>query len=152
MEVVFNIWRTNRSLYLKFLERYSLEQLNHIPEGFKNNMIWNIGHIIVAQQGLIYRLSNLPMYIPMDLYDKYKNGSFPTGETTQEEVDELKDLLMSLIDKTEADFKANKFTEFHPYQTLTGFMLSSFEETIQFNNYHEGLHLGVIMSLRKLVN
>ncbi len=151
METVFNIWRTNRGLYLRILEKYGLEQLNHIPEGFKNNMIWNIGHIIVAQQGLVYRLSNIPMNISMDMYEMYKNGSFPTGQTSQQEVDELKHLLIDLIDKTEADYKTNVFVEFHPYQTQTGFMLSTFQEMIQFNNYHEGLHLGIVMSLRKFV-
>lgn len=149
MELAFKIWETNRHIYLKFLEKYSLDQLNYIPEGFKNNMIWNIGHAMVAQQGLIYRLSNLPMYISKELYDTYKNGSFPTGDTTQEEVEELKNLLISLVDKTKNDFNNGVFKEFHPYQTQTGFSVSSLEESIQFNNYHEGLHLGVIMSIRK---
>ena len=151
MELEFNIWKTNREIYLKFLEKLSLDQLNKIPEGFKNNIVWNIGHIIIAQQGLVYRLSNQPMHISKELYDTYRNGSFPTGKTTQEEVNELKELLFSLIEKTKADFNAGLFTEFHPYQTQTGFGLSSLEEAITFNNYHEGLHLGVIMSLRKHV-
>ena len=59
METTFSIWKTSRSLYLKFLTSYSLEQLNKIPEGMNNNLIWNIGHIIAAQQGLVYRLSGL---------------------------------------------------------------------------------------------
>lgn len=149
MELAFKIWKTNRHIYLKFLEKYTLDQLNEIPEGYKNNMIWNIGHIIVAQQGLVYKLSNLSMSVSEELFETYKNGSFPTGKTTQGEVDELKGLLISLIDKTQEDYTTNQFTEFHPYKTLTGFEVSSLEESIQFNNYHEGLHLGVIMSLRK---
>ena len=59
MESVFKIWTSNRNLYLDFLEKYTLEQLNKIPEGFSNNLIWNIGHIIVAQQRLVYAASNL---------------------------------------------------------------------------------------------
>jgi hypothetical protein len=41
----------------KFLSGYNLDQLNTIPEGFNNNLIWNIGHIIVSQQLLVYKLS-----------------------------------------------------------------------------------------------
>lgn len=152
METTFGIWKTNRHIYLKYLEKFSLEQLNEIPKGYKNNLIWNIGHIIVAQQGLIYRLSNLPMYISKELFDTYKNGSYPTGKATQAEVDELKGLLLSLIDKTIEDYNNKRFQEFHPYQTLTGFGLSDLHEAIEFNNYHEGLHLGVMMSLRKVIN
>ena len=63
MQTTFKIWETNRKLHLEFLEKYTLEQLNKIPDGFKNNLIWNVGHIITTQQGLIYRLSGLPVMI-----------------------------------------------------------------------------------------
>ena len=91
MEVTFKIWETNRNIYVKFLENYTLEQLNVIPTGFSNNLVWNLGHIIVIQQALVYRLSGLPMYVSDELFEMYRNGSKPTGETTQVEVDELKD-------------------------------------------------------------
>ena len=48
METSFNINQTIRIALLNFLENHSLEQLNAIPEGFSNNLIWNIGHCIVA--------------------------------------------------------------------------------------------------------
>ncbi|WP_396177490.1 DinB family protein [Flavobacterium sp.] len=75
MQTTFKIWETNRKLHLAFLEKYTLEQLNKIPEGFKNNLIWNIGHIITTQQGLIYRLSGLPVMISKEFHNKYKYGS-----------------------------------------------------------------------------
>lgn len=56
---IFKTWNTSRNLYAAYFDNYSLEQLNKIPAGFNNNLIWNIGHIIVAQQSLIYQLSNL---------------------------------------------------------------------------------------------
>lgn len=151
MDIAFNILNTNRQIYLKMLEKYSLDQLNTIPDGFSNNIIWNIGHIVVIQQVLIYRLSGLPMYISKDLYNTYKKGSFPTGTTTKEEVNELKDLLFSLVDKTQKDYLSNRFNIFNPYQTQTGFKLSSLDESIIFNNYHEGLHLGIVMSISKFI-
>ena len=54
MEATFKIWETSRKMYLKIVENYSLEHLNKIPEGFSNNLAWNLGHIIVSQQGLVY--------------------------------------------------------------------------------------------------
>lgn len=72
MEATFKIWETNRNIYKAFLENYSLEQLNKIPNGFSNNLIWNLGHIIVAQQGLVYSLSGLSMNITTELLDTYK--------------------------------------------------------------------------------
>ena len=151
METTFKIWETNRQLYLKFLNNYSLVQLNKIPAGFSNNLIWNIGHIIVAQQGLVYRLSGLASYVSEAMVETYKNGSRPTGETTQEEVDELKELLISLIDKTKSDYNEGNFTSYTEYNTSTGFNLKSTNEALEFNNYHEALHLGFMMNIRKFI-
>src|SRR5574343_200648 len=112
METTFSIWKTSRSLYLNFLTSYSLEQLNKIPEGMNNNLIWNIGHIIAAQQGLVYRLSGLTPLVSETFINKYKNGSVPNGETTQEEVDEIKALLTSTLDQTLIDYEEGKFKNY----------------------------------------
>lgn len=151
MESAFKIWETSRNLYLGFLEKYTLEQLNKVPEGFSNNLIWNIGHIIVAQQGLVYKSSGLPGYVPDELFALYKPSTKPTGTTSEEEVAELKELLISLIAQTKADYYAGKFVTYNARMTGTGFQVASLTDAIQFNNYHEALHLGVIMSIRKFV-
>ncbi|GAA5024025.1 hypothetical protein GCM10011506_07290 [Marivirga lumbricoides] len=151
MESIFKAWKTSRNLYLEYFEKYTLEQLNKIPVGFNNNLIWNIGHIIVAQQALVYKGSNLEGYIPEKLFGLYKPGTKPTGQTTQTEVDELKELLISLIDQTIQDFRNDTFETFNERMTGTGFHLSSLADAFEFNNYHEGLHLGYMMSIRKFV-
>ena len=149
MEATFKIWETSRGIYLKFLENYSIEQLNTIPAGMSNNLIWNLGHVVVSQQKLVYALSGLPMHIPDSLFEKYQNGSRSDGKTTQAEVDEIKKLLSEMVEKTKADFKAGVFKEYHPYQTKTGFHLGTWKEAMEFNNYHEGIHLGIMMSIKK---
>jgi len=149
MEATFRIWETSRGLYQSFLDNYSLEQLNTIPEGMSNNLIWNMGHIIVSQQKLVYALSGLPMHISGSLFEKYQNGSRPVGKTSQIEVAEIKKLLSEIVEKTKADFEAGIFKEFHPYQTKTGFNLGTLKEAMEFNNYHEGIHLGIMMSIKK---
>lgn len=148
---ILKTWETGRKLYSEYLHKYSLEQLNKIPAGFNNNLVWNIGHIIVAQQSLIYRLSNLEMYISEELFNTYKPGSIPTQHTTREEVDELSGFLTLLVEKTRADLDAGRFVSFNGRMTATGFLLSTLEDAFEFNNYHEGLHLGIMMSLRKFV-
>ena len=151
METTFKIWRTNRNLYLEFFDKYTLEQLNKIPAGFSNNLIWNIGHIIVAQQGLIYKSSDLQGYLSQELFDLYKPGTKPTGKTSENEIKELKELLISLIEKTETDFYKGEFKIYNERTTSTGFHLGSLKEAIEYNNYHEGLHFGLMMNIRKFI-
>lgn len=151
MESTIKTWKTSRELILKLLNTYTLEELNFIPKGFSNNIIWNAGHIIVAQQLLVYRCTENEDYLPEGFFEKYAPGSKPTGETTQKEVDEIKNLLMKHILQTEKDLNANLFKKYTPRQTQTGFHIANLQEALEFNNYHEALHLGVMLSLRKFL-
>lgn len=151
MEVAFTITRKSRQLLLPFLENYSVAQLNIIPLGFNNNMYWNVAHIVVTQQRLVYSLSGLPMLITEEMARSYMRGTRPERDVTAEEVEELKKLLFTTIEKTEEDYKAGIFTRYKEYTTEYGYTLHSAEEGIAFNNFHEGTHLGVLMGLRKLV-
>lgn len=151
MESAFKIWETNRSLYLDYFENYTLAQLNKIPDGFSNNLIWNIGHVIVVQQALIYRSSELQGYVPDKLFELYKPGTKPVADTSQAEVNTLKELLISLIEKTKTDFADGRFVTFNKRMTSFGFYLESLTDAIAFNNYHEALHLGLMMNIRKFI-
>ncbi|MBO3097925.1 DinB family protein [Gelidibacter pelagius] len=151
METEFNLWNINRKILLEYFENYSLEQLNIIPQGFNNNLIWNIGHVIVVQQALLYNTSTLLGYITDDMINLYKPGTFPTGKTNHAEVNELKELLISLIDKTKTDYSNQLFNSFAPRKTLIGLNMDSIEDAIIFNNYHEGLHLGAMIGIQKFI-
>lgn len=151
LKSIFKTWKTSRDLYLEYFEQFTLEQLNHIPKGFSNNLIWNIGHIIVAQQAIIYKGSNLTGYISDELFQLYKPGTIPTGLTTKPEVEKLKELLLSMIDKTKIDYHEGKFITYNERLTGTGFQLNNLMDAFEFNNYHEGLHLGCMMSIKKFV-
>jgi len=41
----FNTLRQTRKNILSVIEAYDKEQLNYIPEGFNNNLIWNLGRL-----------------------------------------------------------------------------------------------------------
>ena len=151
MQSVFEVQKTSRTIFLKFLENYSLEQLNKIPEGYNNNIIWNIGHIIAAQQGMVYKLSGLPTLVSEDFINKYKKGTKPEGIVSQAEVDEIKTLLETTFPQTVEDFTNNIFINFSEYTTSIGFTIRNAEEAVNVNNYHEGIHLGIILSLRKFI-
>lgn len=144
--------RTNRKILSQFIQGYSLEQLNMIPEGFRNNIIWNIGHIIVVQEGLIYRSSDLSIHVSKELVNKYTMGSVPDGKATQEEVDEIHNLLTSSLDQIEKDLNDGIFQHYIERVTKTGFTISNLDDALAFCNFHEGIHLGVMLSLKKHIS
>ncbi len=151
MQQIFNITYTSRTALSQFLEKYTLEQLNKIPEGFSNNLIWNIAHVVVTQQRLVYKLSGLPVMISDEMEAKYEKGSRPEQDVSQAEVDEIKSLLFKTHDQTIADYENGSFQDFKEFTTSTGFTIKNVEDALSFNNFHEALHIGVIMSIRKFL-
>ena len=151
MKTQIEYLRATRNNYLKFIEGLSIDQLNKIPEGFNNNIIWNFGHALITQQLLQYKLGGVQPLIEEELLNKYRKGAKPTSNVSQEEVEFLKSQMLSSIDQLESDYAAGKFKSYSEYTTSYGSTLRSIEDAITFNTIHEGLHLGVIMALKKLV-
>lgn len=151
MDWAFDITLKNRAVLKSILETNSLEQLNKIPQGFNNNIIWNIAHTIAVQQALVYKLSGLPPLISEELLTTYSKGTKPERDITQAELDDIKSLLYSTIEKTQDDYKHKIFQNYHAFTVLTKNTITNVEEAIHFNNFHEGIHLGYILALKHVI-
>ncbi|MDT7830871.1 DinB family protein [Flavobacteriaceae bacterium S356] len=151
MKTQISVLKKSREITLKAIQGLTLEQLHKIPTGFKNNIAWNVAHLVVTQQLLNYDLSGLNCLVSDELIAGYRKGTFPEKEFTEEEFEEIKELLIGLPNTLEEDYDAGIFKKYKEYQSSTGYIMNSIESAISFNNFHEGIHLGIIMSLKKLV-
>jgi hypothetical protein len=61
----------------------------------------------------------------------------------------LQKLLFSTLEQTQQDYHEGRFKEYESYTTSANLSLNSIEDALAFNVYHEGLHLGAILSLQK---
>ncbi|PHR73632.1 MAG: hypothetical protein COA67_02585 [Lutibacter sp.] len=147
----FQVTAFNRTTLLYFLENLSTEQLFTIPKGFKNNIIWNIAHILITEQMLTYSLSGLDLPVDTKFVKLYGKGSIPTGEISKEEVEEVKTQLIPAVKQTKIDYEKGMFENFKEYPTSTGITLKNIDDAIAFNAFHEGIHLGMILSIKKIV-
>ncbi|MBJ6368258.1 DinB family protein [Snuella sedimenti] len=152
MDFTFEVLNNTRRFFKNFIENTSLEDLNKIPKGFNNNVIWNIGHIVVTGQLLAYKLSGLPLMIDDVLVANYMKGTRPERAVSQAEVDEIKDLLFATVKQTEADYKDKKFVNFQEYTvSTTGNTLTDIDNALEFILFHEGMHLGYVMALLRAI-
>lgn len=151
METTFDIALNNRKILLHFLENNSVEKLNTIPDGFSNNLIWNIGHSIVVQQLLVYKLSGLPVMVSDEMVAKYRKGSKPEKIILEAEINEMKQLLFSTLEQTKLDFSNAIFKTYSEFTSMTGYTMTNAQAAMEFNNYHEGLHLGIMMQIKKFI-
>lgn len=150
MNFIFEVFPNTRAALNNIIENYSLADLNKIPEGFNNNIIWNIGHVIVTEQLLVYKLSGLQPMVSDNLINKYKKDSKPDGNVSQAEVDEIKELLFSTIERTKIDYTNNVFINYNEYTvSTTGNTLKNVDDALNFALFHEGLHAGYILALKR---
>lgn len=151
MEQLFTITRQHRKILLNYLKKIPITLLTKVPSGYNNNIWWNIAHVVVTQQKLVYGLSDLPLNLSDKWVSSYQKGTFPQGVPTEDEQVELEALLFSTIEKTEKDYLDKRFKHYDSYMTSPKVPLNSVEDAIAFNVFHEGLHLGSIMALTRAV-
>jgi len=151
MKTQISVLKKSRELVVKAIHGLSLEQIHTIPMGFKNNIAWNAAHLVVTQQLLHYKLSGLNCLVPDDLISGYRKSTVPTKAFTEGEFEGIKELLTGLPETLEEDYNAGIFKSYQEYPTSTGFVLTDIETAISFNNFHEGIHLGIIMAIKKLI-
>ena len=136
---------------LEQIKNLNNEQFNQVIEGFNNNIIWNLGHMIAAQQGICYKRAGLPTIISDDFWEKYRSGSKPDGTISNDEIEHIKELLITTLDKFEVDYDKKIFGNYTAWSTRYGIELASIDDSIEFLPFHEGLHAGTIVAFKKLV-
>ncbi len=151
MQKHFEILKLSRQYIFKNIESLSIEQFNKIPDGFKNNIVWNIAHLVVTQQLLCYKLSGLECAVSEEMIEKFQNGTAPSLPVSKEEFESISAQFLSLPEKLEQDFTKGIFKNYNEYTLSTQLTLNSIDDAIIFNTYHEGIHLGIILQLLKLV-
>ncbi len=138
-------------MFKSLLTKFTLTEINSIPKGFNNNIFWNIAHCMVSFQRLVYHYSGLPMGIPEKWIGQYNKGTAPTARVTQKDVDELISLFDAKYTQLLKDLDKGIFKNYEVYTTSTKMELKSVEDAIMFCLVHEGLHVGSVLALAKLV-
>ena len=145
------ISRQTRRNFIDLINSLSIAQLNEIPAGLNNNIIWNFGHIVVTQQILCYLLAGASPKMDQSLIEKYRKGAKPEDFVEQAEIDTLKSLAVSLLDELEVDLDTDVFSNYKSYPTSYGFELTNIDDAIEFFAVHESMHYGVALTIKKLV-
>ena len=151
MQKRFDTLLKSRQLTLKVIRNLTNEQLNKIPSGFKNNIAWNVAHLLVTQQLLCYKFSGLECMVSNEMIENFKKGSAPKYEVTNEDIETIKEQFLKLPVKLDEDYSKGIFKNYTEYTTSVNVTLSNIEDAIDFNLLHEGIHLGVILQLVKFV-
>ena len=149
MQKQFETTKQVRAMTLGAIENLSDEQLLTIPEGFSNNILWNLGHMVLSHQYFLYYTSGLDMTVPPTMLATFARGTSPKDWESTPDIVEIKALAMTTMEQWEADIKADKFQNYEGMNV--GTQLETAEDAATFNCFHEGEHLGIIKSIARLV-
>lgn len=149
---IFDLLLQLRNSTLNRVELLCTEQLNTIPEGHTNNIIWHLGHMMTSQQILCYGRSGATPLLSAEFMDKYRKGTSPQGWDTPVLLEDIKPLFLTTAAVFEHDYKSGKFNSYESYTTQAGALLTNIDEAITYSYGHENLHYGNILTMLKIVN
>jgi len=141
--------KPQRELIRRAIEGCTNADFFTVPGIRKNSIAWNLGHIVTVEQLLSYGLSGETPNLPEHYRTMFGPGTDPSGWQAEPDLEEIMNLFDTLPAQTLSDYHAGRFQNFNAYTTTTGVTLTTVEEAITFNNFHEGLHTGIIMAIRK---
>ena len=151
VEFAVSLIETSRERMLKLVDGLSSEQLLRVPHGFRNNLLWNLGHVMVTQQLLCYEKCGLQLRIPDYFLPLFRKGTHPGEWKGTMDVEDIKAWLMETPKMLLEDLHKNVFHTYTRYETSAGIPLTSISDAISFVAWHESQHLGIMVAMRKLV-
>lgn len=152
MNKYFDIIIKTRQVFLNLLDGLTIEQINKVPAGFNNNIVWNLAHLVVTPQLLAYKLSGLPFTIDEEFVNRYKKGTKPEGFVNAEEFETIKELFNTTTKQLVEDYNNGRFNgSYQLYTNSFNIEQTSVEDAIKFSSVHDGLHLGYAMALKRAV-
>lgn len=140
-----------RKNFTKMLENCSVKELNEVPDGFNNNIIWNFCHAMVISNIHIYRNSGLSIPLEESLVNNFIYGKKPEKSLTAEKIEMIKLLAPSNLETIIKDYNKQVFKEYYPYVTGFGANLKSVEDAFQCSVLHESLHYGYAMAIKRRI-
>ncbi len=144
--------KQSRLYFLSLIEGLTARQLNEIPAGFNNNIIWNLGHLLASQQSICYVRSGNSMVIDEKYLAAYKPETKPSPFVAETEIEEMKKLFLTAIQQFEKDYENGLFSNYTAFSTRYGINVNNIDEAISFLQFHEGLHVGYIMAMKHAVS
>ncbi|WP_127588541.1 DinB family protein [Paenibacillus koleovorans] len=152
---LFRLLSFARAGTLKQLDGLTEELADRIPDGFRNSIRWNLGHVYVVLERFAFQYIGLPQQLPDGFKARFEFGTSPltaTETAPAPTLAELRALLEGQLPRIREALEARLQEAVEPpYTTSTGLTLATPEQFLTFNLYHEGMHVSVIKLYKKLL-
>lgn len=137
-----------RGFLLKKIDKTTDEVARIQPEGFNNNILWNIGHVLTVTEQFLFGYPNKSTNLPENYINLFTRGTKPAdwkedGPTVEELKKQLKDQLQRMKEIPPELFERKLKEPFLEFET--------FGELANFAAFHEAHHHGQIQTLQRFI-
>ena len=136
-----------RGYILKLARETTKEDAEVIPNGFNNNIRWNLGHVYTEQYMWLKTLTNEEVPVPEAFDHWFGWGSSPANFTAETpSLEEVKTLLKGQLPEIKDTFGERLEEEFEPTENWG---LTTIEQVLTYTLFHEGMHVQTILDIKK---
>lgn len=136
-----------RRLTLRTVKSVTENEANIIPEGFRNNILWNLGHVYFDQYLWLQYLTGEIMPYHEDYVKLFKNGTNPSQWEYDPPSKEI--LLQQLEEQTKYIREVFQDRLDDPFPKKSG--MKTVRHVLVRTLMHESMHLNTIKSYKKLI-
>jgi uncharacterized damage-inducible protein DinB len=125
-----------------------------IPEGLRNNIKWNLGHMYIVQEKFAFQLTGKETKFPANINKLFDPGTKPSDwDMEPPRMSQLIDLLTKQIERVESALSNKLKEEINPhYKSSTGLTFTTVEQLLGFSIYHEAMHFATIKNIKSIIN
>lgn len=148
-----NLFKYSRTSTLILLPKLEENLWNEQPNGWPNTIRWNAGHIYAEAEGFLHDADHSYTIIRPDWMTLFLDGSRPSEWPA--EVPSKAEIIEALVEqekRIETFFAGKYHHAADKVRDVNGLMLNTVDASLQFVTWHEGIHLGIIKSLRLALN
>jgi hypothetical protein len=150
--LVLEMLLSHRKTLVDTVADLPIELINKIPEGFNNNILWNVGHMISVQQLIAYGLSDQEYVVEEAIVMAYRKNTKPEAEITSDGFQSLCNILIESTNSFINDYRDEHFLGFKPFIAKSiNMTYNSIDEVIPFILYHDALHATVISTYKRIL-
>jgi len=136
-----------RLMLLSTTTQLTNQQMNHKPIGFNNNIIWNMGHLVVVSDDILY--SSIESKRPQHQFDvhKFRKGTKPEADVDGQTIASIRNSLSV----TAPSFREllDQASLAHPelqYDKVVRSIISN--ASMSFLIFHEQMHIQAIDNIK----
>lgn len=149
---VLKQFEMTRTFLLMGSERIKEERADVIPAGFSNSLRWQLGHVYVSVEQLLFLQTGREATLPEGYSEMFSRGTSPNDWTTEPPtVDELNAHLSAQLGRVKEAFQGQLEEEIAQPFKVGPFELTTIGEVVLFAIYHESEHNGCIKGLKNSI-